>query len=480
MLDSQGYTRLGMRRGVTLLACLAAGLIFTMPSSAAVPLRTAIVDPPHFNASGSGQALAFQRTRAVGASMARLNLTWGEVSPHDRPPGFDSADHRSPGYNWARFDRQVIAAVNAGLTPIVSISYAPSWAEGPGAGSPGTRNPNAVEFGRFARAAATRYSGSYVPPDAEPTWAEPLPAVRYWQAWNEPNRDYFFRPQYRGRSLVSPGLYRAMVNRFAAGVRPVHPANKVIAGGLAPLGRPGKPGPMPFMRAFLSQRADFDIWAHHPYTSGGPTHRAPNKNDVSLGNLPTMRALLRSSARTGRVGSRGPVAFWVTEFSWDTKGPDPRGVPTALHARWTSEALYRMWRSGVSLVTWYRIQDDPLRATPYQSGFFTAAGARKRSLTAFRFPTVAFGERGGLVVWGRTPTSAAGSVVVEIKTGRSWRRLGTLRANSGGIFSKTFRTPYRKGHVRARFARETSVPFSLTRVANRYVNPFGCGGTIPC
>ena len=442
-------------------------------------MRTGFVDPAAFGSNSADTE--FARAKAAGSSVVKLLLMWSEVAPSGpaKPAAFDAADPNSPGYNaaaWKRFDDQVIRARSHGLDPLVYIYSAPAWAEGSGPGTAGVVRPDPVEFGNFARAAAIRYSGAFVPSPS----AAPLPRVRYWQAWNEPNRDYFFMPQFENGRLVSPTLYRAMVNSFAAGVRAVSPTNVVVAGGLAPIGREGKPAPLRFMRAFLSQPVEFDVWAHHPYTSGGPTHKAAGRNDVSLGDLPEMRRVLRSAVRSGRVRSNGKVGFWVTEFSWDTKPPDPRALPMGLHARWTSEALYRMWKSGVSTVIWFKVQDDPLRATPYQSGFWTVTGQRKRSFTAFRFPTVAFPQTAGIRVWGRTPTSRPGAVVVELKVGRKWRRLGTVRANGSGIFQKTYRTPYRRGHVRARFAREASLPFSLTPVRDRYVNPFGCGGYVRC
>jgi hypothetical protein len=273
-----------------------------------------------------------------------------------------------------------------------------------------------------------------------------------------------------------------MVNAVADAVHGVRADNLVVAGGLAPLGRAGQgPAPIRFMRDLFAQPVKFDVWSHHPYTSGGPTHKAAGSGNVALGNLPKMRKLLYENVRAGRVlTSRSRVQFWVTEFSWDTKGPDPKGVPMKLHARWTSEALYRMWLQGISLVTWFRIQDDPLSFSHYQSGFYTVRGTRKRSFRAFRFPFVAFRHPGRIALWGRTPTSRAGKVAIQVKVGRRWRSLTTVRATPAGMFRKTVRTPYAKGLVRARFARETSVPFSLTRPPDRWVNPFGCGGAYPC
>jgi hypothetical protein len=138
----------------------------------------------------------------------------------------------------------------------------------------------------------------------------------------------------------------------------------------------------------------FDVWSHHPYTTGGPFGRAKIRDDVMLGDLPRMRALLRAGVRLHHLVSSHPVKFWVTEFGWDTRPPRPNAAPLGLAARWTAESLHQMWLSGVSLVTWYLLQDYP-SPSPYQSGFYfnsdSLADARpKPSLTAFRFPFVAY------------------------------------------------------------------------------------------
>jgi hypothetical protein len=473
------HERMIFKGGVCFIACLAAIGAWPSPSSAG-PLTTAVNDPSF---TGNSRGVALQRSRAAGAKMIRILLDWRTVAPRPRPSGFDPVDPADPAYTWGHVDDVLVSIASAGFEPILTVQYAPAWAEGPGAGPEGGVRPDPVEFGRFALAAAKRYSGSFVPvtdPYSE-QYNEPLPRVRYWMAWNEPNRDYFFMPQYESGRLSSPGHYRSMVNRFADAVHSVHPTNIVIAGGLAPLGKPGKPAPLAFMRSFLSSPVKFDVWSHHPYTSGGPTHHALKRDDVSLGDLPEMRAVLRSAVRAGRVvNSTGSAGFWVTEFSWDSNPPDPRGLKASIHARWVSEALYRMWANGVSVVTWFRIRDDPLSVSPYQSGFFRSDGRPKASLTAFRFPVVALRKRRGVFVWGRTPAGQPGRVVIEIKTGRRWRAFGRLNSDRWGIFRRTYRTPLRRGYVRAKLGNERSLPFSLTPVADRYVNPFGCGGGIPC
>ena len=133
----------------------------------------------------------------------------------------------------------------------------------------------------------------------------------------------------------------------------------------------------------------------------------------------------------------------MTEISWDTKPADPKGVPSALHARWVSEMLYRLWRLNVGSVTWFQLEGPLPRATSaYQSGLHPVNGIannrKKLSHTAFRFPFVAFVAGSKVRIWGRTPPGApAQTVVIERRTpSTGWRRVATTRAQSTGIFGR--------------------------------------------
>ena len=193
-----------------------------------------------------------------------------------------------------------------------------------------------------------------------------------------------------------------------------------------------------------------------------------------------MRSVLDAAVRAGHI-SGGSPGFWVTEFSWDSAPPDPSGVPQSLLRRWVPEALYTMWASGVSLVTWFGIQDEPLTTSFYQSGLYTrgshgATGRKKSFFQGFRFPVVALPRDHGVYVWGRTPAGVAGVVTVEQRQGAAWRRLGTIRTSAGGVFEQTFREAAGKGGVRAVLAAtgEKSLPFSPTSIPDdAFYNPFG-------
>jgi len=453
------------------------------------PLATAIVDPD--NLGGPEAETAFTNLRRTGARFVRMYVNWAQVAPDSakKPAGFEARNPGDTAYRWAALDKQVTKAVAEGFAPIVYVQTAPRWAQQCSAKSTACR-PSPSELAQFMTAAARRYSGSF----------SRLPRVRYWQIWNEPNLDAYLVPQYdaNGRP-ASPDWYRSMVNAAADAIHSVRKDNVVVAGGLSPFGPwPGtrdKVAPLTFMRQLLClstgrnpkpvcrKRVRFDVWAHHPYTSGDPTHHANGPDDVSVPDLWKMRVLLDAAVRAGTLQSRGRVGFWVTEFAWDTNPPDPKGVPEKLHARWVAEALYRMWNQGVSLVTWFMLRDQPfLPSTPFQAGLYfrgedgVASDKPKMALTAFRFPFVAFRQpaKKSVMYWGRSPAGRA-AVIVEQKRQGAWRILETLRPNRYGIFKGRHASAATAGFFRARLAngKDAALPFSIVVPPDRPVCPWG-------
>lgn len=489
---------------VSLLASACAGAAFAGLTSGPQPrpLLTAIADPATFGRADS--AVAFRRLHLAGGRVVRLALPWDAVAPASPPGEFDPANPNDPAYSWSGFDAQVQRAVANSLEPLIVINDAPDWAENRPADAPaGTRDwrVSPGEFAKFALAAARRYSGSM----------PGLPRVRYWQAWNEPNLSTFLNPQLNSQltrqptlpfepaDVVSADLYRLMVNAFAGAVHSVSSDNIVVAGGLEPFsGTSGVVaiGPLLFMRKLLCLSTEpvprptctasvhFDAWSVHPYTAGDATHHARLPDDVSLGDLGRVNALLEAAVAAGHVTSDHPVQLWVTEFGWDTKPPDSGGVPLELHARWVAEALYRMWTAGVSVVTWFGLRDERSDGRPeqliLQSGLYfrgetLALDRPKPALAAFRFPFVAYTTGPRIQIWGRTPWGTPGAVVVEQSTARGWRRLGVLHTDGYGIFRSSLRRAGTGLLVRARLVDGSfrALPFSLRRPPDLPVNPFG-------
>ena len=411
-----------------------------------LPLKTAIFDPFLFsNFSGPQDGQAFTMTRNAGASYLRIVTSWQALAPVTRPADFVATDPTSPGYDWGWLDNLVSNAVAAGLTPILNVGSPPRWALSipPSRGNAGT--PSSTALGQFATALAVHYNGQHG-----------VPAVHVFEVWNEPNLSLDLAP-------VSAAHYRSMVNAFSDAVRAVSTANLVVAGGLDPFGHPKtkkqkwySQTPLAFMRSMLClskgahphatchNPARFDVWSHHPYTFRGPFGHAKVADDVSLGDLPKMRTLLKAAVRLHHVVSTHPVQFWVTEFGWATAPPRPRAVPMALAVRWTAESLYQMWRSGVSLATWFDLQ-DLASPSPYQSGLYfhaksLATSRAKPVRTAFRFPFVAYLGKGTIQIWGRDATSDTQLVTIQRRHGHGgWRAVARVRTNRWGIFATTLR-----------------------------------------
>ena len=292
------------------------------------PLATAIQDFDY-------TATHFDRVRAAGARTVKLVFPWRRIAPDARPADFDPANPDDPRYDWSPYDDQVREAVARGLEPLITTEQAPLWAERGTDGPVATRDPDPAEFGAFGTAIARRYSGTVAG----------LPRVRLFEAWNEPNASFFLSPAFVNGQPYSPQLYRAMVNSFSAGVHGVHADNVVIAGAQFPfvINRPSAVsiGPYRFMRDVLCLSEQLktvpncgpplaaDVWSHHPYTSGGPTHRASNRDAISLGDMLKMKRALNAAIKQKRFASSQPIRFWVTEFGWDSAPSDPKGVPLA-------------------------------------------------------------------------------------------------------------------------------------------------------
>ena len=429
---------------------------------------------------------ALAQAKRAGMTTVDVMVNWAQIAPAARPADWTPTDPADRHYDWSVVDRDVRTVAAAGLQPLAVVVSAPYWARVlPNYSSSA---PTANDFAQFTKAVATRYDGR----------SAGLPRVKYWRIWSEPNISGAFRPQFdpATRRFVSPDLYRDLVNRAAAVIHAAARGNLVIAGGTAPFAdtnidvRPydNDWGPLKFMQRLLcvddsgrptcDDRISFDIWSTHPYTSGGPTHHANLPYDISLGDLSKMRRTLDAAIRARHIESTGQVRFWVTEFAWDSNAPDPCAVPIALLKRWVPEALYRMWANGIEHVSWFKLMDDPLDTSFYQSGlFFHAATIRtakaKSFLEGFRFPFVALARGGGVLVWARVPENRSQWVTIQRASRRGWSYVTTSRADRYGVVKQLVRTPP-DGSFRAVLkSGERSLAFSISGPPDRFFLPFG-------
>jgi hypothetical protein len=438
-------------------------------------LATAIFDPIFLSPQ---RDTAFAMAKRAGATYARVIVAWRSIAPTVEPTEWtlaDQADPRSPHYDWTTLDATVKSAVYHGIQPILNINGAPPWAWHVHPAARRGGQPRTDMLGAFATALASRYKG----------------VVHAYSVYNEVNFSKNMYPQ-------SPLYYRSMVNAVADAAHAVDPSNIVLAGELSPA-KAKQPTttnsvvtPMTWMRQMLclsdttpvhrtcTAQTRFDVWTHHPYSDRGPFGHSRVNGGISLGDLPKMKTLLHTAWQLGAITTQsGQVPrFWVTEMGWSTNPPNKHAAPTKLVTRWTSEALWQEWRSGVALATWFLLQDiQP--GTPFQSGLYLrsptlAAAKPKAVLAAFTFPLVAYLKSAGRVyIWGRDPHGDAQNVLIQRSAAHGWATVATIATNHFGVFQATVSVHASSSWIlRAVTATggPRSAPFTLTVPSNEQMN----------
>jgi hypothetical protein len=418
----------------------------------------------------------------LGVDVVKAQVYWHELAPGGtrRPPGFRGWDPASyAGERWARYDHFVQAVRARGMRVLLApTGPAPGWATPKRDGEVGVWRPSAREFGRFVRALATRYDGRH----ADAT-GDPLPRVRFWTIWNEPNHPLFLQPlgsRSRHRA-IAPHLYRDLVRFAVDGLRRAgHTRDSVLFGELLPIGH-SRFGPRNTIKPITFIRELFCLdkswrpyrgraarargcdgfrrlsgvtgFAIHPYSRpSGPRTPEPSALDATIGSLERIERALDRAAARGRV--RRGLGIYNTEYGFQSDPPDPfqaslRRIPAYLNeAEWMTyhDRRVRTWSQ-------YALRDDPLRDEPgraryggFQSGLYFADGERKDPVYgAWRLPIFVrlLGSR-SVEVWGAArPRGSRGRTVRVEQRLRShdYRRLGRpieIR-NWRGYFRKRFR-----------------------------------------
>jgi Glycosyl hydrolase catalytic core len=331
---------------------------------------------------------AFRQLKSLRAGVVRITIDWSSVARR-RPAA--SADPADPAYNWTAVDNVVTEARTNRIAVVAAIFGTPRWA-GPGK----NRIPRRItDLRLFAYAAAKRYSGTYRVRDGEDETApaRTIPAIKRWLAWNEPNNPVFLKPQWkmvaRKWRPQSAYDYAKICGAVYAGVKSTRiPGELVSCGATGPRGndapRSSRPSTSPLVFMTWLRRAglkNFDAWSHHPYYGSRlekPSTVPKGKKAVTLANIKVMiQRLNQLWGRSKRI--------WVTEYGYQTRPPDRLfGVSYGTQAKYVHQslALARKTRR-IDMFIWFLIRDER-RLSGWQSGVFTARGARKPSFRAFQ------------------------------------------------------------------------------------------------
>jgi hypothetical protein len=443
------------------LSTLAAGVLailllaaFTLtaspaPASASVDQVSIIQDPSRLIVDPSGTLATF---RALGVNTVRVIVVWAQIAPdwdaRTPPRAFDAADPGTyPNANWAPYDAIVKQAAADGIAVDLTLSGgAPRWAEGPGIPLAALDNPywawrpSAEAFGQFVRAVGDRYSGSYVPAGQ----SDPLPRVRFWSIWNEPNFGEDLGPQAVNGSTVSvaPGMYRNLVGQAWNALQATgHGGDRILIGEFAPRGmsaratpkRPqGLPGqfaqtkPLQFLRTLYCLDSNYrqlrgaaaravgcpattagsrrfrqshpglfrmSGLADHPYPVDQPP-TVETSSDPDIAPFPRLANLWRALDRVQRAyGSQRRLPIYNTEYGYITNPPN-RGtfVSPATAAYYLNWAEYLSWRQPRIASTMQYLLTDPslgpgfAREGGFASGLQFSDGRAKAAYAAYELP----------------------------------------------------------------------------------------------
>ncbi len=404
--------------------------------------------------------------RSLGVDVTRLSVAWNTIAPDPKarqpPRGFDAADPAAyPAASWAPYDRIVRFAHTEGIEPdFLLTGGAPLWATGPGAPASerasGAWKPSPGAYEAFVTAVGTRYSGHYTPPGA----SSPLPAVHFWEIWNEPNWGPSLQPQLALSPvrIVSARRYRRLMDAAWGALQSTgHRGDTIVIGSLSPRGVIVPPqsalaaavdvsSPLGFTRALYcvdksmrplrgsvavqagcptTAAASGRFAAQHPalFAASGygihpyPVDLPPTEADVAdpdsveFSQIPHLMSTL-DGARSA-YGLHGPMSIYNTEYGYITHPPNvgteyPSPVTAARYLNW---AEYLTWRNPRLATTMqYLLYDPPPGASPvfgaggFATGLLFADGRPKTTFYAYRMPIFLPNSRTGrgkpLELWG--------------------------------------------------------------------------------
>jgi len=417
-----------MTRARLILGCLFLVAAVVPAASAAPRMPVGFQDDPSFRWR-EDRLTNLNSAAATGATIIRTTAYWSRVAP-TRPA--TATDPFDPAYHFEDIDELVRNASSRGMTVLLTIWGTPGWANN----NRGENHaPSSMsDLQAFSQALAARYSGRF----------PGFPHVGFYSLWNEPNLAQFLSPQYGpGGKPAAPAVYAAMAKAFIAGIRAGDAKAKVGIGETSPRGRQRPIGSTstqdtiaPGLFAQLVAKAQpnlrFDAWAHHPYSGlgQGPMAKVAFPN-VNLAQIPTFEKKLQQWFK------RKFVHIWVTEYGFETKPGEPKGVTTGQQAAYTKQALSIVARSPyIFMFIWFIFRDDP--TSTWQSGLENIDNTRKPAFATFTAKARTLDFRSP-IVYVKTKTS---NPVVRVPV---WELLNTDPV--GTLLGATVRTYYKRRNV---------------------------------
>jgi hypothetical protein len=351
-------------------------LAFAIPAAASASQRMIVgfQDDPSFRWR-EDRAVVLDRAQQAGATLVRTTVYWSRIAT-TRPA--NPADPFDPAYSWSDLDEFIQGAQTRGMETMLTIWGTPSWANG---GKGQNYAPlNAADLTNFARAVASRYNGTH----------PGLPFVHYFTIWNESNLGLFLSPQYTSSGApAAPAVYAKIYRAAYTGIKAGNPKALVGIGETSARGRDKflhaagvqeteSPGKFAELLSKQKPALPFDAWSHHPYST---TLTQPPTQKVKWPNV-TLDNLGRFEGSLDKWFKRRRIPMWVTEYGYQTKPEQPKGVTYAQQAAYLRTAFNVLKNDGrVQMFIWFIMRDDPTSA--WQSGLLARDGTPKPAYAVF-------------------------------------------------------------------------------------------------
>lgn len=330
-----------------LVAALAAILLAMAPAAhAAKGMEISLQDEGIFSPGGyfPDKTKAYDLAKGIEVSRLRFNAVWGGLNIESQCKS--KTKPSNPQYDFNRLDAAIKDATDRGFKIMLTITGpGPAWANGKktcDVRKGADYNPNAKEFGKFAKLVAKRYASQ----------------VDQYSVWNEPNRKGWL--ESAGNNQNNGNLYRSLYQAGYKAVKAADPTGKVFIGEMAPYVAKSSLGqnPLTFLQQLTCTDSNYrpirgkrcptlkaDGFTHHPYDFARAPNRAyPNRDAVTIANLSRLTSALDKLKRVKRLvpttGSR--LYLYLTEYGYfASRNPRSGAVlitPESLRAQYLVQA----------------------------------------------------------------------------------------------------------------------------------------------
>jgi hypothetical protein len=270
---------------------------------------------PSWGTFGQPAELAAQ----TGTGWVVEDFVWGLIEP------------KRGQFEWTGSDRFVEALRQRNLNIVGILSYSADWAtpstEDDGGDAMSFYPPDQNLYYEFVRTLVTRYKDK----------------VNYWQVWNEPDNDWFWKPKPNARE------YATLLKTAYRAVKDASPNAMVIGGAVSG-------NAIPFLEEIVAAGSgdSFDILSIHPYAipldeTRGRIQSQPEVHKIVDVELSKYRSFLQRH-------NMGKKQLWVTEIGWPA---NKWQLDEQYQADYLAQAYAMMLSSGlVDKVFWYSFKDE--------------------------------------------------------------------------------------------------------------------------